>query len=180
MAHEQIPDIIVSDVMMPVMNGLEFCQHVKTDSLTSHVPVILLTARALSQHQIEGYRCGADAYLTKPFDKEVLLARIDNLLKGRHYLRNLWDRQTEENKTAQQERHEENAAEDEKPKPKLTTMPSPDSDPFLRQLKDVIDQHMSETDLSVEDIGKEMLLSRVQLYRKVKALTGTTPVDPIR
>ena len=179
-AHEQIPDIIVSDVMMPVMNGLEFCQHVKTDSLTSHVPVILLTARALSQHQIEGYRCGADAYLTKPFDKEVLLARIDNLLKGRHYLRNLWDRQTEENKTAQQERHEENAAEDEKPKPKLTTLPSPDSDPFLRQLKDVIDQHMSETDLSVEDIGKEMLLSRVQLYRKVKALTGTTPVDLIR
>ena len=83
-AREQVPDLIVSDVMMPVMNGLEFCQQVKRDVISSHIPVILLTARALSQHQIEGYQSGADAYITKPFSQELLLVRIDNLLHSRH------------------------------------------------------------------------------------------------
>ena len=89
-AHEQVPDLIVSDVMMPVMNGLEFCQQIKTDFLTSHIPVILLTARALNKHQIEGYESGADAYITKPFQADLLLARISNLLKSRLQLRHLW------------------------------------------------------------------------------------------
>ena len=78
LAREHVPDLIVSDVMMPVMNGLEFCQQVKKDGISSHIPVILLTARALEKHQIEGYESGADAYITKPFSPELLLARIGN------------------------------------------------------------------------------------------------------
>ena len=89
-ACEEVPDLIVSDVMMPVMNGLEFCLRVKNDTITSHIPVILLTARALSKHQIEGYESGADAYITKPFSADLLLARISNLLRSRHKLKDIW------------------------------------------------------------------------------------------
>ena len=90
LAQEEVPDLILSDVMMPVMNGLDFCKQVKSNFVTSHIPVILVTARAMDQHQVEGYQSGADAYLTKPFVAEVLLARIDNLLKSRSVLKNLW------------------------------------------------------------------------------------------
>ena len=157
-AHEQVPDLIVSDVMMPVMNGLEFCQEVKADFLTSHVPVVLLTARALSKHQIEGYQSGADAYITKPFDADVLLARISNLLKNRTLLHDLWS------KEEQQEKKKDVVKED----------------PFICRFKTVVEERMADSDLSVEDIGAEMHLSRVQLYRKVKALTGKSPVDLLR
>lgn len=158
MAHEQVPDLIVSDVMMPVMNGLEFCQEVKSDFLTSHVPVVLLTARALSKHQIEGYQSGADAYITKPFHADVLLARISNLLKNRTLLHDLWS------KEGQQETKKAAAKED----------------PFISRFKEVVEERMADSNLSVEDIGSEMHLSRVQLYRKVKAITGKSPVDLLR
>lgn len=158
MSHEQVPDLIVSDVMMPVMNGLEFCHEVKADFLTSHVPVVLLTARALSKHQIEGYQSGADAYITKPFNADVLLARISNLLKNRTLLHDLWS------KEEQQEKKQTVAKED----------------PFICRFKAVVEERMADSDLSVEDIGAEMHLSRAQLYRKVKALTGKSPVDLLR
>lgn len=161
-AHEQVPDLIVSDVMMPVMNGLEFCQHIKTDFVTSHIPVILLTARALNKHQIEGYESGADAYITKPFQADLLLARISNLLKSRLQLRHLWsnNEQKEEKDQESKEEVKENA--------------------FILRFKAVVEEKMTDSDLSVEDIGAEMNLSRVQLYRKVKALTGCSPVDLLR
>ena len=161
-AHEQVPDLIVSDVMMPVMNGLEFCQHIKTDFVTSHIPVILLTARALNKHQIEGYESGADAYITKPFQADLLLARISNLLKSRLQLRHLW---------SSSEQKEEKAKE-----PKVEVK----ENAFILRFKAVVEEKMSDSDLSVEDIGADMNLSRVQLYRKVKALTGSSPVDLLR
>ena len=161
-AHEQVPDLIVSDVMMPVMNGLEFCQQIKTDFVTSHIPVILLTARALNKHQIEGYESGADAYITKPFQADLLLARISNLLKSRLQLRHLWSNNKQKEEKAQESKEEvkENA--------------------FILRFKAVVEEKMADSDLSVEDIGAEMNLSRVQLYRKVKALTGCSPVDLLR
>ena len=161
-ARQQVPDLIVSDVMMPVMNGLDFCQHVKSDLVTSHIPVILLTARALSRHQIEGYESGADAYITKPFQPDVLLARISNLLRSRRVLKNLWGSHQPQQPAAP-------APRDEAPE-----------DPFIQRFKQVISQHMANSDLSVEDIGSQLGLSRVQLYRKIKALTGCTPVDLLR
>ena len=152
LANEIVPDLIVSDVMMPVMNGLEFCQRIKSGTATSHIPVILLTARALNQHQIEGFESGADAYITKPFSSELLLVRINNLLKSRMKLKNLFGHQ--ETKTPE--------------------------DPFLLKFRNYIEANLTDSDLNVETIGAELGLSRVQLYRKIKALTGQSPVELLR
>lgn len=165
MAKANVPDIIVSDVMMPVMNGLEFCQRVKSDLVTNHIPVMLLTARALSQHQIEGYESGADAYITKPFSSELLLARIDNLLRNRHLLKDIWSTTLDKNTPKQEEHMQEEEANE---------------DAFVVKFKKVVEENMANSDLGVEDIGNEMGLSRVQLYRKMKALTGCSPVDLLR
>ncbi len=172
-ATEQVPDLVVSDVMMPVMNGLDFCQKLKENMVTSHIPVILLTARALSQHQIEGYQSGADAYITKPFQADLLLARIYNLLKSRKVLKNLWE------KTVQQltDRSTDalGKAVENPESPEGTS-----SNTFLARFKGVVEEKMADSDLSVEEIGSELGLSRVQLYRKVKALTGLSPVELLR
>ena len=163
-ANEIVPDLIVSDVMMPVMNGLEFCQRVKSGTATSHIPVILLTARALSQHQIEGYESGADAYITKPFSADVLLARIGNLLKSRLVLKNLFG--------AGSNIDNEETIE--------TPQVIQKEDTFLIKFRDFIEKNLADSDLSVETIGAELGLSRVQLYRKIKALTGQSPVELLR
>jgi DNA-binding response OmpR family regulator len=166
LAREQVPDLIVSDVMMPVMNGLEFCQQVKKDDISSHIPVILLTARALERHQIEGYESGADAYITKPFSPELLLARIDNLLQSRHQLKDLWGTKPVTEAIAA---------------PAKTAVPAPPiEDAFISQFKNLVEERMSDSNLSVEELAAGMGLSRVQLYRKVKALTGNTPIDLLR
>lgn len=171
LAQEQVPDIIISDVMMPVMNGLEFCQNIKMNEITSHIPVILLTARALNSHQIEGYKSGADAYITKPFQPDLLLARIGNLLRNRHLLKDLWGTSSnapkKEDKTATTEN---------------TTLSSEGTreNAFISRFKKVVEERMTDSELSVETIGSELGLSRVQLYRKVKALTGSSPVDLLR
>ena len=170
LAHEQVPDLIVSDVMMPVMNGLEFCQQVKKDSISSHIPVILLTARALEKHQIEGYESGADAYITKPFSPELLLARIDNLLQSRHQLKDLWGMKPAT----------ENVAEAATPTEAVEAATTPIEDAFISQFKKIVEERLSDSNLSVEDLAADMGLSRVQLYRKVKALTGSTPIDLLR
>lgn len=173
MAHEHVPDLIVSDVMMPVMNGLEFCQQIKADVITSHIPVILLTARALEKHQIEGYESGADAYITKPFLPELLLARIDNLLRNRQQLRGLWsvsDLQAE-------------------PQDKSSSTPQPQESPvaltpreqaFIDSFMQTVEDRMCDSELSVEELASDMGMSRVQLYRKVKVLTGNSPIDLLR
>ena len=157
LANEIVPDLIVSDVMM-----------VKDNIATSHIPVILLTARALSKHQVEGYESGADAYITKPFSADVLLARIDNLLKNRLRLKELFANE-EEKKVEQAETP---AKEPQQPQQK--------EDKFMTRFREYIEQHMSDSNLSVEAIGAELGLSRVQLYRKVKALTGQSPVELLR
>ena len=167
LAREQVPDLIVSDVMMPVMNGLEFCQQVKKDDISSHIPVILLTARALEKHQIEGYESGADAYITKPFSPELLLARIDNLLQSRHQLKDLWGvKAAVESTTA--------------PAEETAVASAPIEDSFISRFKKMVEERLSDSNLSVEDLAADMRLSRVQLYRKVKALTGNTPIDLLR
>ena len=169
MARREVPDLIISDVMMPVMNGLEFCQHVKDDFITSHIPVILLTARAMSQHQVEGYKSGADAYITKPFSPELLLARIDNLLRNRVLLKSLWE--NEQPATGSNIRKE--SADTAQPEPKMENT-------FLSRFKTYVEAHLADSELSIEAIGQELGLSRVQLYRKIKALTGSTPIDLLR
>ena len=182
LANEIVPDLIVSDVMMPVMNGLEFCQRVKSAAATSHIPVILLTARALTQHQIEGYESGADAYITKPFSADMLLARISNLLHSRRQLKDLFSHvemrtESEEFPTGLQTSAGSKAVANSK----LSTLNSQlKEDSFLLKFRNFIEKNISDSDLSVETIGAELGLSRVQLYRKVKALTGLSPVELLR
>ena len=166
LANEIVPDLIVSDVMMPIMNGLEFCHRVKDNTATSHIPVILLTARALSQHQIEGYESGADAYITKPFSADLLLARISNLLASRIKLKALF---TATNKS------EGNGSVTENTNEQVIK-----EDAFFKKFRDFVEHNMTDSDLSVETIGAELGLSRVQLYRKIKALTGLSPVELLR
>ena len=180
-ACEEVPDLIVSDVMMPVMNGLEFCQRVKNDTITSHIPVILLTARALSKHQIEGYESGADAYITKPFSADLLLARISNLLRSRHKLKDIWGNGFSPKESAAI--IEEPALPDLTDTQEVVAKPTPSElrdNEFIARFKKVVDDRLADSDLSVEDIASDMHLSRVQLYRKVKALTGATPVELLR
>lgn len=159
-ACREIPKLVICDVMMPVMDGLEFTRQLKQNMATSHIPVILLTARSLSEQREEGYGTGADSYLTKPFSGSVLLARVDNLLRSRTMLRSLFSGDKKEE-----------AAEEQ--------LGSRDQT-FINRLRDSIRQNMGDSDFTVERLGEEVGLSRVQLYRKVKALTGQTPVDLLK
>lgn len=159
-ACREIPKLVICDVMMPVMDGLEFTRQLKQNMATSHIPVILLTARSLSEQREEGYGTGADSYLTKPFSGSVLLARVDNLLRNRTMLRSLFSGDKKEE-----------AAEEQ--------LGSRDQT-FINRLRDSIRQNMGDSDFTVERLGEELGLSRVQLYRKVKALTGQTPVDLLK
>ena len=159
-ACREIPKLVICDVMMPVMDGLEFTRQLKQNMATSHIPVILLTARSLSEQREEGYGTGADSYLTKPFSGSVLLARVDNLLRSRTMLRSLFSGDKKEE-----------AAEEQ--------LGSRDQT-FINRLRDSIRQNMGDSDFTVERLGEELGLSRVQLYRKVKALTGQTPVDLLK
>lgn len=161
-AKKEVPDLVICDVMMPVMDGLEFTEQLKTNTATSHIPVIMLTAKNLEEHRAEGYEHGADSYITKPFHSKVLLARIDNLLKQRNLLKNLY----QGSKEAEQE--VEASKLDDRDKQ------------FVKQLNNIIQQNLSNSEFGVEDIGKEIGLSRVQLYRKVKAMTGSSVVDLLR
>ena len=160
-ARREVPKIVVCDVMMPVMDGLEFTRRLKQDTVTSHIPVILLTARSLTEQRAEGYDCGADSYITKPFSGSVLLARIDNLLRSRAMLRSIF------------------SGDSEKEEEEKLTLGSQDQS-FVGRLRDIIQHNMADSEFSVERLGAEIGLSRVQLYRKVKALTGQTPVEILR
>ena len=159
-ARKTVPQLVVSDVMMPVMDGMEFCSRMKEDVTTCHIPVILLTAKSLEEQRIEGYNKGADSYITKPFTAETLVARIDNLLKNRLQLRRIFSGSSLE------EQEQEALGEKDRT--------------FIAQLRKAIKKHIPDADYSVEDLGEEMGLSRVQLYRNVKALTGYSVVDLLR
>ena len=162
-AIKEVPDLVVCDVMMPVMDGLEFTERLKTNTATSHIPVIMLTAKNLEEQRAEGYEHGADSYITKPFHSKVLLARINNLLKQRRLLKTLF-----KDITQADEQTIDQSSMDDRDKQ------------FMKQLHQIIQSNLSRSEFGVEDIGREIGLSRVQLYRKVKAMTGSSVVDLMR
>lgn len=174
LAVESVPDIVVSDVMMPVMDGLTFCTRLKQHEATSHIPVLLLTARSSEQQYIEGLQTGADMYMTKPFSAELLLANIASLLANRQKLRQRFKAQN-----SSSELPTILALASGKSRAQHSTSISPDRR-FLDAFLKAMDKHMSNTNLKIEVIGDEIGLSRVQLYRKVKALTGMTPIEILR
>lgn len=161
-AIKEVPDLVICDVMMPVMDGLEFTKQLKTNTATSHIPVIMLTAKNLEEHRAEGYEHGADSYITKPFHSKVLLARIENLLRQRQLLKNLYQGAQEAEKEISEAHLEDRDKQ------------------FLKQLQAIIQKNLSYSEFGVEDMGQQIGLSRVQLYRKVKAMTGSSVVDLLR
>ena len=159
-AIESIPDLVISDVMMPKMDGYQFCEKLKTDERTSHIPVVLLTARSDSASKIEGLTQGADDYLTKPFEPDELQVRVKNLIEQRRKLRERFSRQITTSFAD------------------IAVMPADEK--FLKRAVDIIEIHLDNPDLSVDWLSNKLALSRSQLHRKIHALTNQTVVDFIR
>lgn len=151
-ATASIPDLIVSDVMMPVMDGLELCKKLKTDEKTSHIPVILLTARQSDHYESESYETGVDAYVVKPFSMPLLLVRIRSLIEGRARLRQLFSQSPESYSNPVG----------------LSTADKA----FLAKATGLVEDHMADGEVNVEWLAGQLFMSRTQLYRKIKAVTN--------
>ncbi|MCP4153855.1 MAG: response regulator [bacterium] len=159
-AAEIVPDLIVSDVMMPEMDGYELCRQLKKDIKVSHIPIILLTARASDQSVVEGLETGADDYITKPFNTRILTARIRNLIECRSHL--------------QQKIQKEMLLQ-----PAEIAVSSMDQE-FIEELKKLIKKNLSDPEFHVVELSQKLYMNRVTLYRKIKALTGDTPTQFLR
>jgi signal transduction histidine kinase/ligand-binding sensor domain-containing protein/DNA-binding response OmpR family regulator len=157
-AQEAIPDLIISDIMMPKRDGYELCRILKHDEKTSHIPIILLTARATSEDRLEGLETGADDYLVKPFQPKELVARVKNLIEIRRILQKRFRVPL---------------------KPGEVSVASME-DAFLKKLADTVEKHLGEEQFSVEFLAGELNMSRMQLHRKVKALTNHSASGFIR
>ena len=157
-AMKYVPDLIISDVMMPGIDGIECCRRLKSELQTCHIPVILLTACSLDEQRIQGYDGGADSYISKPFSSQLLLARVRNLIDSHRRLKQFFgDRHT------------------------LAKEDVCDMDKnFVEKFKSLLDAKLGDSNLNVEDLGKDMGLSRVQLYRKIKSLTNYSPNELLR
>ncbi|MEM6806473.1 MAG: ATP-binding protein, partial [Bacteroidota bacterium] len=163
-AQEVIPDIIVSDIVMPKMDGLELCEKIREDRRTSHIPLILLTAKTDRKSKLEGLDKGADAYLTKPFDEEEIIIRIQTLVNQRKELRKIYLQQVGLTES------------------QLSNLPLPQplengtDNKFLQKVKLIITGQLGNSAFSIKDLAKEIGLSHTQLHRKLVALTGQPPV----
>lgn len=158
LAMKHVPDAVICDVMMPVMDGMECCRRLKNEIQTSHIPVMMLTAYAVDEQKIKGYECGADSYISKPFSAKLLKVRLQNLLDNRKRLKDFFG-----------------------DKASIRTSSVSDTDKgFAEKLKSLIEDNLSNPEFSVESLGESIGMSRVQLYRKTKVLTGYSPVELLR
>ena len=159
-AIKVIPDIIISDILMPDTDGYEFCKRIKKDERTSHIPLLLLTALHSKEHEIEGLSCGADDYITKPFDISILQTKVENMLQLRRSLKEKYTSQIIL-------------------KPSDLAISSPD-ERFLKKAIEVVERNISNADLDIEQFATEVGVSRMQLYRKFNALTNMTVKEFVR
>ncbi|MEZ4771977.1 MAG: ATP-binding protein [Bacteroidia bacterium] len=161
-ALEIVPDIIISDVMMPEKDGYEVCQILKEDPRTSHIPIILLTAKASPEDRIEGLKYGADAYLTKPFNKEELHVRLQKLVELRRRLQIRYTEDIQETTSLKK------------------SAQHPIEDAFIKKLREQVEAHIDDTEFGVSQLTESAEMSPIQLYRKLKALTDSSPSQFIR
>ena len=159
-ATEMIPDLVITDLMMPEMDGMEMCKKIRNDERTSHIPVIMLTAKADRDSKLEGLQTGADNYIIKPFDAEELQVRVKNLIEQR---KRLWEKFKAEFITDVDEQ----------------AINSPD-DQLLQKILNILNKHLSEPEFNIDQMSGELNMSRTQLFRKVYAITGHTPKDLLR
>ena len=156
---EKMPDVVVSDIIIPGASGLEVCSRIKEDMLTGHIPVILMTAKSMATHIIEGYDCGADDYIVKPFNIKILVSRIKNLLDSREKLRVLYEK-----------KHTRDL---------LGVNLSGEEDRFTRKFFQLIEENVANPELNIDMICRELGQSQTNLYRKLKAITDLSPVELI-
>jgi len=154
------PDLVVADISMPEMNGIDLCRKIKNDPRTSYIPVILLTAFAGEEQQLKGLETGANDYMTKPFNFEILLSRVKNILEEQSRLRKTYQKQVDV-------------------KPADISIISTDEQ-FIYHVKEIVEKNISNADFSVEDMSRALFMSRVTLYKKLLSLTGKTPLEFIR
>lgn len=181
-ATRLVPDLIVCDVMMPVMNGFEFCRKVKEEISTSHIPVLLLTACGMDEQRAEGYDSGADGYISKPFSNEVLSARCRSLIDNRKRIRRLWNNAPVSAPTTDKTTKDtvEKKTETNKAGMKDNTVLSDRDNEFYNKFLSIFAEKMSDSELSVDQLAAEMGLGHSQFYRKIKSLTNYTPVELVR
>lgn len=160
-AKETMPDLIITDWMMPNMSGLEMAAILKSDILTSHIPIVMLTAKAMTDSILEGYKTGVDAYVTKPFDAELLTAKVEAMIKERQILKTHYAKQF----TLLKEHNEVNNSLDEE---------------FIQKIYQLLDDNISNIDFDINELSKEMNMSRSSFYRKLKSLTELSPSEFIR
>lgn len=168
LAARYVPDLIICDVMMPVMDGLECCRRIKEEVSTSHIPVLMLTACSLDEQRVEGYESGADGYLSKPFNSSVLKSRCASLIANRKRIKDLWQSGPFP------------VTSDRRPKA-IESLGTTDVDSdFYRRFLDILMKEIGNQDLNVDMIASKMGLERSQFYRKIKSLTNYAPVELIR
>lgn len=159
-AIENIPDLVISDVMMPVMDGVEMCRQLKTDERTNHIPVIMLTAKSDQKSKVKGLETGADDYIIKPFDTEELQVRVRNLIEQRKNLREKFRKEFASDSTIEQD-----------------LLPQ---DQVLSRVSDYFTRHIDDPDFLMEDMAAKLHMSRSQIFRKVSAVSGSTPQELLR
>ena len=160
MAQDKVPDLIICDVLLPGIDGIELTKRIKGDFRTSHIPIIMLTAKSSDEQKIVGMQAGADQYVTKPFNINYLVESINTRIKNRELLKRHFNITEEENG----ERVE---------------LPINLDQVFIQKFKQIIEEHIADTNLNIDMLCNELGISRVQLYRKVKALIGKSPSDYI-
>lgn len=159
-AVNHLPDLIITDLMMPKMDGMEMCAIVKKDIRTSHIPVIMITARAMTEDMKEGYEAGADDYITKPFNSAVLTARVDNIIQAREKLKELYGK-----RFSLETLGVEATSMDER---------------FMQKLYEILEKNVSNPDLSLDEFSRDVGMSRANLYRKIKSITDLSPNEFVR
>ncbi len=169
-ASKYVPDLVICDVMMPVMDGLECCRRIKEEISTSHIPVLMLTACSMDEQRIQGYESGADGYLSKPFNSKILRSRCENLIENRKRIKNVL-------------RPDDNVVTEITGVKGAKTEVTPNSDidnEFYTRLVGLINKEMGNPDLNINYLASQMGLGRSQFYRKIKALTNYSPIELLR
>ena len=177
-AAKYVPDLVICDVMMPVMDGLECCRRIKEEAVTSHIPVLMLTACSMDEQRVQGYDNGADGYLSKPFSASVLKSRSSNLIKNRQIIKDLW--QTPIAKVAEDIKGK-TPGKDSKSKEEVKAVSAKDlENEFYSRFLKIFYENMGNPEMSVDNLASKMGFERTQFYRKIKAITNYSPVELMR
>ncbi|EJW99220.1 DNA-binding response regulator/sensor histidine kinase [gut metagenome] len=180
LAQQQVPDIIISDVMMPVMDGITMTKELRINLITSHIPLILLTAKTSVESQLEGLEYGADAYITKPFSATYLKARVRNLLTSRARLQEIYRNKLMSVSSASSAMAKMHETMGETAFVQQAPVMSQQDHKFMDKLVNLMEKNLDNGDLVVDDLVQEMAVSRSVFFKKLKTLTGLAPIEFIK